>query len=104
MFCLVYELPGKDILNRQRKSIYADSNCEVVTWLTMDAALSAAEDLANKMNTVVHVCTMPVAKHTVINNRSHSHEHEWVDTYYGVECKHCKLFYPSGSEPWLQVD
>lgn len=26
--------------------------------------------------------------------------HEWQETYYGTECKLCKLFYPSGSEPW----
>ncbi len=29
--------------------------------------------------------------------------HEWVDHYYGVECKNCKLMIPGGIGPWMPV-
>lgn len=28
-------------------------------------------------------------------------KHDWKETYYGVKCSECGLFYPHGSEPWL---
>jgi len=28
--------------------------------------------------------------------------HEWVDHYYGIECKNCKLMIPGGIGPWMQ--
>ncbi len=27
--------------------------------------------------------------------------HEWVDHYYGIECKNCKLMIPGGIGPWM---
>ena len=27
--------------------------------------------------------------------------HEWVDHYYGVECKNCKLMISGGIGPWM---
>lgn len=27
--------------------------------------------------------------------------HEWVDHYYGVECKNCKLLVPMGLGSWM---
>lgn len=58
-YCLRYELPGKDILGRQRTAVYADSNCEIVFWPTENEARAAAQDLANERNVPVTVCTLP---------------------------------------------
>lgn len=30
--------------------------------------------------------------------------HEWMDHYYGYECKKCGMFVPFGSEPWAPID
>jgi hypothetical protein len=27
--------------------------------------------------------------------------HEWIDHYYGIECKNCKLMIPGGIGPWM---
>lgn len=26
--------------------------------------------------------------------------HEWVETYYGTQCRRCETFYPHGCAPW----
>lgn len=28
-------------------------------------------------------------------------QHHWIETYYGIQCEQCGLFYPYGCEPWL---
>lgn len=33
-----------------------------------------------------------------------AHSHDWIESYYGYDCKICGLFIPYGSEPWMPFD
>ena len=30
--------------------------------------------------------------------------HKWEETYYGIRCMNCGLFYPDGCEPWMPYE
>lgn len=59
-YCLRYDLDGKDVLNQQRTAIYANSDCEVVFWPSIETATIAAQELANSMNKTITICTLPL--------------------------------------------
>jgi hypothetical protein len=31
-------------------------------------------------------------------------DHDWIDGYYGLYCRHCDMMIPYGCEPWLPID
>lgn len=33
-----------------------------------------------------------------------THEHKWVDGYYGITCSICDLFVPDGCGWWMPID